>query len=224
MFQYTHEWKERESNKNEMFNTRWPLMSVNGQDQTDAKKYLQARNLSWMIAESNGWYVSRNAGDGFLRIVIPAVTTKDGAVYWQARAVSPNVHLRYQSPYGPRCGALIKVNAYPDETERTQELVVVEGPMDALAVAEQGIDAVAIMGMNPGAEAKAHLATIAHNRHVAIILDSEPEAHKAAFDLSLYLAGCSKCCSVHVYEVPKAKDIASMANNDRVTFLGRLFE
>ena len=116
-------------------NTTWPLMSTSGVDLDASRAYLKERGLSWDLAEENGWYPSRNAMDSFLRIVIPALTTVKDHIYWQARAVSKNVHIRYQTPRGPRHGALVRVRALPDD-EHTCEVVIVEGPLDALAVAE----------------------------------------------------------------------------------------
>src|ERR1700675_3508463 len=97
---YQHE--RNEEQERPTINLTCPLMSTSGFDITAMKEYLTHRGLSFELAEANGWYPSRHAGDCFLRIVIPAVVTKDRHVYWQARAIDKFAHIRYQSPKGMR--------------------------------------------------------------------------------------------------------------------------
>jgi Toprim domain-containing protein len=188
-------------------NTVWPLMSTDGVDVDDMKRYLQDRGLSYELAEANGWYPSRRAGDTFLRIVIPALSTEQGHVYWQARAVSPNVQLRYQSPKGPRHGALVSVRAWPEDV-RTREVIIVEGPTDALAAADCEVDAVALMGMNPGRDALEHLIKLVDNRPALIVLDNEPEAQVHAANLAMILASAGS--QAHSDRLRFVKDLAAM--------------
>ena len=209
---YTH---ERKTESTASPNTMWPEMSTRGIDHNDMKKYLVERGLNFDIAELNGWYPSRSAMDNFLRVVIPAVSTKNGHVYWQARAVSPNVHIRYQTPRGPRCGALVYVKAFEDKL--TKQIVVVEGPMDALAVASCGVDAVALMGMFPGQLALNHLAVLVNKRPALVILDNELQAKKAAIDVMLYLATSGSIA--HIENVRHTKDLAAMPPDKRLTWL-----
>lgn len=187
-------------------NTIWPEMSTNGRDIDDCKNYLVDRGLSAEVAEESGWYPSHNAGDYFLRIVIPAITMKLGHVYWQARAVSPKAIIRYQTPKGPRHGALIYIAA--EKVEPSQDVVVVEGPMDALAVAECGYDAVALMGMQPGDEAVQHLIKLVDQRYTLIVLDNEPVAQGAAVKLAAQLASAGS--QTHVDRLKTEKDLATL--------------
>src|SRR5437899_1821018 len=124
---YAHEAREQSSGS---VNTIWPEMSTNERDMVACLQYLYERNLDPFLAEENGWYPSRKAADHDLRIVIPAVVRIPKQVYWQARAIGSS-HIRYQSPRGPREGALIYIAA--EQTEPSNKVVVVEGPMDALA-------------------------------------------------------------------------------------------
>jgi len=206
MQSYLHE-QYRERDKTIPDNTVWPLMSTDGLDDTDMTRYLQARDLSSQLAEDNSWYPSRHANDNFLRIVIPALTTKEGHVYWQARAVSSNVHLRYQSPKGPRHGALIRVLSFPAH-KPTREVVIVEGPMDALAAAQCGADSIALMGMAPGDQAIEHLIKLVAKRSVLIVLDNEPEAQSAAGKIAMALASAGS--KAHVDKLRYVKDLAAM--------------
>jgi len=201
-------------------NLVWPEMSTNGFDMSEMKEYLSERNLSFELAEANGWYPSRHAGDCFLRIVIPARVMKYKQVYWQARAVSLNAFVRYRSPKGPREGALIYVSAEPPcehDPEPTKRVVVVEGPMDALAAAACGYDAIALMGINPGVLALDHLKRLVRKRDTLVLLDSEPEATKAAYDVCMILAstGTNAMCAT----LDRKKDLASCSLAYRKEFL-----
>ena len=209
---YSHERKEQTGS----VNTVWPEMSTRGIDQDDMKKYLVMRGLNVAVAELNGVYPTRNATDNFLRVVIPAVSTKEKHIYYQARAVSQNVHLRYQTPKGPRCGALIFVKAF--ENKPTKAIVIVEGPMDSLAVASCGYDSVALMGMKPGVLALEHLVKLVAGRPALISLDNEPEAKAAAFDIALKLSSAG---SMTFCESPKKgyKDLAEMPPKERLAWL-----
>jgi hypothetical protein len=223
MTTYPHERSTKRDNAAPS-NTVWPLMSTAGIDCDDAKDYLIARGLSWNLAEGNGWYPSRNAGDDFLRIVIPALTTKAGHVYWQARAVSNNVHIRYQSPKGPRHGALVSVLRDPLKLDSLpcREVVIVEGPMDALAVAECDVDALALMGIYPGDEAVEHLIKLVDKRPALIVLDNEPHAQSQAFKLAPKLASVGS--KVHVCKLRYVKDLAAMPFATRRAWLDTRLE
>jgi len=213
MKHYPHEKREQTGPAN----TVWPEMSTNGLDNDDVKAYLKTRGLSYDLAESNGWYPSRCANDQFLRVVIPARTTLLTHVYWQARAVSHNVHVRYQSPSGPRHGALILVRAFPDDDRCSEQVVVVEGPLDSLSVAACGYDSIALMGMRPGTEAIGHLKKLVDGRPALIVLDNEPEATRAAFDIAMQLA--SNGSRTNVENLRYAKDLAAMPYPARQVWL-----
>jgi len=106
--------------------------------------YLDRRGLDPWTARFNGWYPSRSAGDSAARIVIPAAPA--GLGFWQARAMDPEEPKRYQSPHGPRGNAVVVVYSLRAMVKR---LVIVEGPMDALAAAAVGATGIALMGMTP---------------------------------------------------------------------------
>lgn len=58
---YPHERKTERDQA--AMNTVCPLMSTDGVDIDDCKRYLEDRGLSWDRAEANGWYLSRISGD-----------------------------------------------------------------------------------------------------------------------------------------------------------------
>lgn len=119
-----------------------PRLAPELRERQDA--YLDRRGLDLWTARFNGWYPSRSAGDSADRIVIPA--SPPGLGFWQARAMDPAEPKRYQSPRGPRENAVVVVYSLRAMVKR---LVIVEGPMDALAAAAVGATGIALMGNTP---------------------------------------------------------------------------
>lgn len=111
---------------------------------TKMHMYLKNRGLDPDLALFNGWYPSREAGDGHLRVVIPCAPASDR--FWQARAIYSDVEPRYQSPHAPRGSSIVAV--FPNPAPG-QVGAVCEGPMDALAAAECGLLGLALMGNEP---------------------------------------------------------------------------
>lgn len=107
------------------------------------KAYLHGRNLSYTTANENLWYPTQHVKerDPVPRIVIPAIN-KYHRPYWQGRAMLKH-DLRYRSAKGGRFGSIVVV--WPMNW-RHKEIVLVEGPMDALAAAGLGYLGVATMG------------------------------------------------------------------------------
>lgn len=112
--------------------------------------YLSSRGLSFDLARFNTWYPcdritdpeTGRALDAHPRVVIPG-SNASGFFFWQARymGIDPQVK-RYESEHGPRLDSLIMV--WP--TTSPTQAGVVEGPMDALALAEAGWLGVALLG------------------------------------------------------------------------------
>jgi hypothetical protein len=118
----------------------------------EASKYLEARHLSGSLAAENRWYASRQAGDDAPRIVIPC-TNQSGLAYWQARLIdSPDAveRPRYTSPAVPRGDSIVVVWPF---RSLVSSVAIVEGAMDALAAAGEGVAGVALMGNHPAPEA-----------------------------------------------------------------------
>jgi len=151
---YTHDRNERQRNPGQINTRNLPYLPEMGIDKfLLMREYLSARGLDYTLAMHNGWYPVQHKG---LRVFIPAVTRIPGHVYWQARSVEGHP-LRYDSPCGPRRDAVVVVKgAVPCTT-----VCVVEGPMDALAMAElTGVAGIALLGLSPPEEALAHLASL----------------------------------------------------------------
>jgi len=137
-------------------------------------RYLTRRHLDPALALANGWYPSYAAGDDALRIVIPAANT--GCFpFWQARAVQPDVEPRYQSPHGvPREDSVVLVWSMGERRAGRPVVVVVEGPMDALAAAGTGADGVSLMGAMPPLIVFDHMARLfAQSTEFLVIPDTD---------------------------------------------------
>lgn len=97
------------------------------------KVYLKERDLSYVVAsETNQWYPTKHL-DGIPRIVVPAQSI-DGAEFWQARAMIPTLETkRWRSATGSKEGSIVV--CWPKKILGSMKLIIVEGPMDALAAA-----------------------------------------------------------------------------------------
>lgn len=114
-------------------------------------QYLTKRGLNVRLAEDNLWFPSRHAGDRIPRIVIPC-STSSGRIYWQARSMI-QTKIRYQSPPVKRDDALVitfpNQGIYNALQGYTQKVIIVEGPLDALAVSGVGYTGIGLMGNRP---------------------------------------------------------------------------
>jgi Toprim domain-containing protein len=167
--------------------------------------YLTKRRLSFDLAKENGWYPSTEAGDNHIRIVIPATSRIPGNHYWQARAIDKGVEPRYQSPHASRGDAIVVV--WPHLFNRRSFGAVVEGPMDALAVAEAGCVGIALMGVMPPESALALTATMLSGYNAFLIFDRDQPGPAATRTLPFLAARGVKIRLVDPYP---AKDLAEL--------------
>jgi len=153
---YTHDREELQREPYTGVITDGPPIAVPDSDIAwdSMNTYLQARGLSPANATRNGCYPINRKG---LRMYIPAETELKGHHYWQARSLEGH-ELRYDSPFGPRRDAIIVMSGHRGIRPLTK-IAIVEGPLDALAVAEYpewiGIG---LMGATPSEEALNHVA------------------------------------------------------------------
>ena len=214
---YTHEQQEGKKNIHPMC-TALPPMAVDQEAEFLCNEYLLKRELDPELAQDNGWFPSREAGDSFLRMVIPAQTHKAGHIYFQARDVTGKAFLRYQSPKGSRHEALIKVmpNSEP------KGIVVLEGPCCSLAAAQAGYIGYALMGMNPSKATLMHLALLIQDTPLLktlVCLDRGEVAN--AIKVSTFLA--SQGYQTALAELPE-KDLAQCLPKIRRKFLDQSFK
>jgi len=182
----------------------------------DQDEYLRARGLSPRLARLNGWYPSVQAGDSALRIVMPASPMV--MKFWQARLLEePSRGLmqkRYQSPHGARGPAVIIV--YPNRIVDLT-VVIVEGPMDALAAADAGAIGVSLMGNTPGPPPLEYIAVSFPTFRALVVPDRD--AVDAGARIMLMLVGHGM--SAALLPLPPAwKDLADVPADKRAEFLG----
>lgn len=152
-----------------------------------AVQYLVSRELNARLAGENHWFASYRAGDEEARVVIPATSMIAGNVFWQARAIDSNVAKRYQSPHAPRGDAIIAV--WPSEPGHVTTSAVVEGPMDALAAAGEGVLGIALMGVTPPESALDLTAKLVRGTIVTVVADSDAVGSMSKVLLKLALRG-----------------------------------
>lgn len=161
MQEYCHEVKERKDSS--------PLINAPLIPQEDdlfpaMEQYLSSRGLSYVLARVNKWHpVYLDVP----RILVPCHTS-DHRIYWQARdmGLKPEFNVkRWLSPSVARGDAIVKVfpHSFFQGYKNSGIGVVVEGPMDALAAAECGHIAFALMGASPPRDVLVYLS---HNLRV----------------------------------------------------------
>ena len=212
---YAH---ERRQPKEATYNTFFPLRSPHPGDASLVEQYLTGRGLSPYLATANGWYPSISV-DQYLRVVIPAQTSRLGHAYWQARALNPSARVRYQSPPGSRGSAVVMVK--PFGKRATPMAVIVEGPMDALAAAGEGYYGFALMGNTPPPEVLDHVIALCAARGIvgAVVVpdhdSSESGPHLAAY----FACGGIPTSVIGLSEWTESKDLAGASVSERAAAL-----
>ena len=207
---YTH---ERRTEKAPVINAPMPKAS-GGHDQGDVDKYLSSRLLSPLLAKRNGWYPSRDAGDAALRVVIPC-TNSLRYNYWQARAIDKWVSIRYQSPRCARTDSIVVV--YPDVIS-SNSVVIVEGPMDALAAAMLGFKAVAVMGNTPSNSVLDFLVREVAGTKYLLVADSDAPSAAAS---TAHTLSAEQNVRAFVIQTYPEKDLAACSPSFRKAVLSR---
>lgn len=212
---YTHEFKEKREDAKPLRPVVMPpeaevLWSI--QDQ-----YLSSRGLDINVAVANQWYPTQDR-DGFARVVIPATSIENTWPYYQARLMHtdkgcPNYVPRYQSPAAPRGDALIVV--HPEGSP--VGVVIVEGPMDALAAAGENYIGVALMGNKPSEKVFEHLVTLLSTFQLSttILPDRDAFSEGAVLTSKLWTRGI-RC---QLKAIHGAKDLAELSPSQRSSLL-----
>lgn len=177
----------------------------------DMAEYLDYRQLSYEIAAQNRWYPTWYNGP---RIIVPCVRSGTIGQWWQGRLLEnlPNtdIYKRWDSPHGPRGDALCHFNA------GSNEYIICEGPMDALAAAGAGYSAIAILGANPPPNVLVHASILIGHKPVICVTDRDALKYWIKIQNALGFMG------VHskIVEPPSEyKDLAKMPEEDRELFI-----
>lgn len=175
------------------------------------KQYLEQRNLSHSLALDNGWYPTMDY-DLCPRVVIPASSLANSWPYYQARLMieAHSSIKRYVSPSAPRGDALAVV--FPNIGPKTpypicRGVVIVEGPMDALAAAGLGYVGIGLMGNTPNDAVLNHIEEIVKTFGTCIIIpDRDAEEQGIAVTAKLWARGVR--CTLK--RITGAKDLAEL--------------
>ena len=179
---------------------------INEHDYIKAANYLTARNLNPVLAFENEWEPVFRRG---LRILIPAITMIPNHRYWQARSLTGE-EPRYESPHGPRRDALVVVSK---RNHPLSMACVVEGPMDALAMADiEGCMGIALMGIKPPKEALNHLAALLVAYPVVYCICDTDQIH-GMMQVQNFLATRGIYSEIKI--PPGGKDVAEMTTEER---------
>jgi hypothetical protein len=177
--------------------------------------YLEGRGLSFPLAVDYGWYPAYYNGP---RVIVPCIRT-DSYNFWQGRLIElasfegiPREDFewkRWDSPSGPRGDALCFLPVQESNT-----IVLVEGPMDALAAAEAGASAVAILGATPPRSVVGHIVSLvqrgAYRRRI-IVPDLDAVGPWVKLQQRLGMAGVYFQLKMDA----RYKDLASMPLEER---------
>lgn len=205
---YAHEFQERRESSKPLKPVVMPK-EARGLDAMMVH-YLLNRRLSPALAYNAGWYPADD--NGTPRLVIPASTLVNTWCYYQARAMSDSP-IRYKSPAAPRGDALVIV--HPEGSPKG--VLVVEGPMDALAGAGEGYVGVALMGNKPSEAVLEHLIYVLKTfagEHV-VLPDKDAFEEGAALAAKLWSRGI-RC---HLKQIRGAKDLAELSPIQRSLLL-----
>lgn len=190
---------------------KMPLASLTTCDLQAVDKYIAGRGINPKIAQYNGWYPSRSAGDRELRVVIPATNTVNYP-YWQARAIDASVHKRYMSPSYSSGNSIVIV--WPVTGVRFRRAVVVEGPFDALAAAECGVPGLSLMGKQPTSDVYDHIILAFPRYELTVIPDSD-----ALQSAGTIVGELARRGAYVLFKVPGGKDLASLSYEARSLLL-----
>ncbi len=174
----------------------------------DFSEYLEARDLDPELARYNGWFPVKYKG--CKRILIPC-TNLGGVPYFQARAMTDDVELRYASPLAPRDDSIVLV--WPEG--KVRGCVVLEGPMDALAAAGEGYLGIALMGNTPNDVVIEHLSGYVRKFQPVYVV---PDADALEMGPAVLCALVQHSLSGTILTPPK-KDLAAMSPKARKEFL-----
>jgi len=177
--------------------------------------YLYARHLSYTCARSNGWFPTDQL-DEYPRIVVPA-TNLAGQRFWQARVMSSSPEAkRWKSASGARNNSIVV--CWPFHLHPQMKVIVVEGPMDALAAATAHHVGLAAMGKQSVGDVLTYVVhqadNIFHGLGVVVVPDLDSVEFGARAVGELAFAGIKAEIRLPPYE-----DLAALTKVERRALL-----
>ena len=154
---------------------------------------------------------------GEVRAVVPFLTPSGDVVGWQARAVSRDAAIRWTGPRNPAGASWSKLAHFAGHGGWA-EVIVTEGPGDALAIAAVGYDAIAIRGAALAASTalQADLSEWIGDRPVVLAGDGDPAGQ--TFNDRLAAALTERGHAVSVLDMPEGADVSDLREREPVAF------
>jgi putative DNA primase/helicase len=155
---------------------------------------------------------------GTPRLIVPFRTPDGVARNYQGRALDPNASVRWLGPHAPRGGSWSPLGYFYGSAGTWSEVIITEGPGDALTVAAAGFDAIAIAG----ASRVSNPAIVDEIRswvgdRTAIIAGDGDQAGRR-FSATLAEGLTKRGATVHVMEMREGEDINSWRVSDPDAF------
>ncbi len=151
------------------------------------------------------------------RLVVPFRDRDGVARGFQARALAEDARVRWLGPKSPEGASWTKVGFFPGSSG-WEEVLVCEGPGDALTGAVLGYDTVGIRGAGLAANPHvvAQVAELVGDREAVIAGDGDPAGRR--FSATLAEALVARDVRVRVLDVPEGKDLTDWREADPARF------
>mgnify|MGYP000347114476 CR=1 FL=1 len=154
------------------------------------------------------------------RLVVPFRDPDGVALGFQARALEPGAAVRWYGPRNPEQGSWSRVGFFPGSA-RFDQVLVTEGPGDALTASAAGYDAIAIRGASIASEAVVRsLVDWADGR--MLVLAGDGDAAGRRFNSVLVRSLAEAGCKVQALDVPDGLDLTDWRAQDPEVFPVRL--
>lgn len=195
----------------------WARALDGDSDATDAGYYAWNRfGLAPQDAERLGLGYAADLGGG-PRLVVPFRDRDGVARGFQARALAPDAAVRWLGPKSPEGGSWAKVGWFPGAAG-WDEVLVCEGPGDALTAAALGYDAICIRGAGLASNPTV-IGTVAEwvgDRLAVVAGDGDPAGR--AFSVTLARALAERGTRAKILDLPDGLDLTDWRAADPARF------
>lgn len=194
-------------------------LAAMGYDRTNpAAEYAEQRfGLGALDQQRLGLGYTDDLGGNVPRLVVPFRTPQGVARNFQARALDPQAKVRWQGPKSPDGGSWSPIGWFPGESGWS-EVLICEGPGDALTGAAVGYDTLGVAGAarvnNPAIVDE--IAEWVTGRPVVIAGDGDPAGRQFSSTLARGLTAHG--VNVRVLNLPDGVDLNDWRQKDPATF------
>ena len=154
------------------------------------------------------------------RLVVPFMDPDGVALGFQARALEPGAAIRWYGPRNPDQGSWSRVGFFPGSA-RFDQVLITEGPGDALTASAAGYDAIAIRGASIASDAVVQ-SIVDWTSGRALVLVGDGDAAGRRFNASLAQSLRDKGSRVMVLGIPDGLDLSDWRAQDPDGFSVRL--